>query len=643
MLMSKFTWNDLIQLNSVTTSYLSPLSCMAHIDVNAFFAQVEQIRCDYTRDDPVVCVQWNSIIAVSYAARKYGISRMDTIHEAMKKCDHLIPIHTAVFKKGESWWTYYDGYGSWMKEKEKQLPPDNYKVSLDPYRRESRKLFKIFKEYCYSVEKASVDEVFLDLGRLCFEDLMFSDDEVFQKSEAMQAIRNTFINGEYDLQTALPSLPDELKNLEFTGMVFNPANRPLLNDWDDIIFALASRETQKMRDVIKESLGYTTSCGIARTKNVAKLGSNFRKPDAQTIIKNNCLEDFLDNGSFEITSFWTLGGKLGKEICQVLNLPPKDSIKYIRNTWANSPKELESFLEKQLEERGGQFNELTTIDSTNIHTLAKKIFELSRGVHPVQLNTRPLVKSMMSNKNMRSSSCKSLIDCIDWLEVFSGELATRIQELEQEYNKVIIPRSATVLMKTTLGETYRKTTQLHNRDSKLACQDLLNATSKMAAELDKKYAEPNSKKFYPLTNMNLVISNFEILDLKKTVLDMFGNQAQVYEKNNDERNKDEMAEEEDHSTVIAAEEKTEELQCQKCDLFFPNTKEFQEHLDFHFASKLSDSLNGIGNDSRNLSVGEQRLLFSTKRPSSNSKRILSNGKKRKTAKGSGNILSFFSR
>lgn len=82
---SKFTWKDLIDLNNKDKAYLSNLACLAHIDVNAFFAQAEQIRCGYSKDDPVVCVQWKSIIAISYAARKHNISRMHTIQEALKR------------------------------------------------------------------------------------------------------------------------------------------------------------------------------------------------------------------------------------------------------------------------------------------------------------------------------------------------------------------------------------------------------------------------------------------------------------------------------------------------------------------------------------------------------------------------------
>ena len=64
------------------------------------FAQVEQIRLNLTDQDPVVCAQWNSVIAVSYASRKFGITRMDTIASCKSKCPNVIIAHAAVYKKG---------------------------------------------------------------------------------------------------------------------------------------------------------------------------------------------------------------------------------------------------------------------------------------------------------------------------------------------------------------------------------------------------------------------------------------------------------------------------------------------------------------------------------------------------------------
>ncbi|GAV49124.1 hypothetical protein ZYGR_0N05290 [Zygosaccharomyces rouxii] len=600
--MSKFKWRDLLQLNSKDDSFKSPLSVLCHIDVNSFYAQVEQVRCGYSKDDPVVCVQWQSLIAVSYAAKQYGITRMDTIQNALEKCDKLIPIHTAVFKKGEDFWQYYDGCGSWNSDPNKKLPVEQYKVSLDPYRRESRKIFKIFTEYFDLAEKASVDEVFLDLGRLCLKKLMF-DDELQWPS--IKYLREKFAQGQYNLDDNLPPLPSELQKIEFIGDTFNPNDKPI-SDWDDVLFALGSQITQHVRDEIENNLGYTTSCGIARTKNVCKLASDFKKPNAQTIIRNQCIEDFLDCGAFEITSFWTLGGNLGHELTPILSLPPKGSIKYIREQWPDL-KSLRDFLESQP----------LAGDIGKKDVLAEKLFGSVRGSYLIPLTSQTMVKSMTSNKNMRNNACSNLNDCISWLEVFAGELSGRISELEQEYNKRVIPKTISVTSRTRHRDTHSKSGPFVSRSNKITSHEIQRHGVRLMTELDSKYA--NSGKYYPLQNINMSFSNFDVVAHHKTVLDMVGGRTQSPK---------ELSPKKDSSA--------DPLECPTCHENFENEKLYQEHLDFEFAKKLSQRLNHEPEpDSK--STGEKRLL---ERPNSSSPR--KHHKKSKSS-GSRNILTYFNK
>lgn len=600
--MSKFKWRDLLQLNSKNDAYTSPLSVLCHIDVNSFYAQVEQVRCGYTKDDPVVCVQWQSLIAVSYAAKQYGITRMDTIQNALEKCDKLIPIHTAVFKKGEDFWQYHDGCGSWNSDPSKKLPVEQYKVSLDPYRRESRKIFKIFTEYFDLAEKASVDEVFLDLGRLCLKKLMF-DDEL--QWESIRYLREKFSHGQYDLDDNLPPLPSELQSIEFIGDTFNPNDRPI-SDWDDALFALGSQITQHVRDEIASNLGYTTSCGIARTKNVCKLASDFKKPNAQTIIRNQCVEDFLDCGTFEITSFWTLGGNLGHELTSILSLPPKGTIKHIREKWPDL-QSLKDFLDSQP----------LADDIGRKDVLAEKLFGSVRGSYLIPLASQTMVKSMTSNKNMRNNACSNLNDCISWLEVFAGELSGRVSELEQEYNKRVIPKTISVTTRSRHRDTHNKSGPFVSRSSKIISHEIQRHGVKLMTELDSKYS--SSKQYYPLQNINMSLSNFEVLANNKTVLDMVGGRTQTSR---------------DPSPKLGL--GTHPLECPTCHETFENEKLHQEHLDFEFAQKLSRRLN-YEPDFDTRSTGEKRLLekSDTKPPSKYQKKSKSSGSR--------NILAYFSK
>lgn len=640
--MSRFTWGHLIQLNSQRDAYDSPLAVLSHIDVNAFFAQVEEVRCGYTKDDPVVCVQWNSIIAVSYAARKYGISRMDSIQEALKKSSKIIPIHTAVFRKGEDFWQYHDGCGSWVSDTDKQLPNSLYKVSLDPYRRESRKIFKIFTEYCDLAEKASVDEVFLDLGRLCLQRLIFSDQLVADETNDPEIlrIRETFTNGQYQLDSYLPEVPESLKKLKFDGNVYNPNDEPLICDWDDVLLALGSQITQEVRNHIEKTLGYTTSCGVAKTKTVCKLASNYQKPNAQTIILNRCVEVFLDCGNFEITSFWSLGGLLGKKLIEILEAPTTGSIRFVRERWPSSPKELNEYFSKVIRNpKEGPYNGL--IDPLKTDVLAEKLFRLVRGDYRSPVTPQTMVKSMMSNKNLNGGSCKSLIDCISWLEVFSGELSSRLHELEQEYSKVVLPRTVSVLVRTKSGASHSKSGPLVKLSSKIDSQCLLKVATKLVTELDSKHAK--EAHYYPLQNINMSVSHFEILHQRKSVLDMFPGQTSPsppsFREESDLANITSNFEPELHTSSDV------KFKCQSCHSVFEAERDFQEHQDYHLAMKLSENLNGIDENSENLSIGEKKLLFTKRSASPPPLRqpAPKRSKSKAKTKSSNNILTYFSK
>ena len=227
--LSKFTFQNLDDLNDPKKAYLLPLATIALIDLNAFFAQVEQIRLNLTDQDPVVCAQWNSVIAVSYASRKFGITRMDTIASCKSKCPNVIIAHAAVYKKGESHWAYVEG-----------LPAINkHKVSLDPYRRESRKILRVIGKSFDLTEKASVDECYIDLGREIYKRLI----DLFP--QLSRGSRDNPENSYANLPLIPPTLP---LNLKWEGEIINTEKEksedndivspPVIEDWDDICFII---------------------------------------------------------------------------------------------------------------------------------------------------------------------------------------------------------------------------------------------------------------------------------------------------------------------------------------------------------------------------------------------------------------------
>lgn len=78
-----------------------PLRVVALCDSDAFYAACEMIRLGVPNETPLVVLQWDSLIAVNYPARKYGISRMCKLKDALEKCPELKVVHVATYKEGE--------------------------------------------------------------------------------------------------------------------------------------------------------------------------------------------------------------------------------------------------------------------------------------------------------------------------------------------------------------------------------------------------------------------------------------------------------------------------------------------------------------------------------------------------------------
>jgi DNA polymerase eta len=275
------------------------------------------VRLGTPRETPLAVRQWDSLIAINYPARESGITRMISAREARAKCPDIVLQHVATFREGEG--------GKWAYREDAWRNMGTDKVCLDPYRGESRKILKAIKGELarwYTdlvqdsrewdsqvkiqeafVEKASVDEVFIDLSPLVFAVLFQRYPELREKP-----------HGD-DRATPLPCPPttalewkteDCLIDLdENETEVDNP-------DWDDIAMLIGSEIVRSVRTAVWEALSYTCSAGIAKNKMMAKLGSAMNKPNKQTIVRNRAIQNFL--GGFKFTKIRMLGGKLGDQI-----------------------------------------------------------------------------------------------------------------------------------------------------------------------------------------------------------------------------------------------------------------------------------------------------------------------------------------
>lgn len=175
----------------------APLRKIIHLDMDAFYASVEQRDDPALRGRPVV-VAWRGnrsvVCAASYEARKFGVrSAMPAV-----RAERLCP--EAVF-----------------------VPPDFVR-----YRAVSRAVREILSRHSDLIEPLSLDEAYVDVS------------------------------------TNKLGLPT------------------------------ANRVAQAMRAAIREELQLTASAGIAPNKFLAKIASDWRKPDGQFVIRPEEVDAFLE-------------------------------------------------------------------------------------------------------------------------------------------------------------------------------------------------------------------------------------------------------------------------------------------------------------------------------------------------------------
>lgn len=368
-----------------------PLRVIALCDSDAFYAACERVRLELDPSVPIVVQQWESLIAVSYPAREFGISRMDKIKDAKKKCPNLLAVHVATYKEGEK----VPGY--W-----KDIDTRTHKVSLDLYRRESNKIIAMFKEALPTgeVEKASIDEAFIDFTRPVREQLLERYPYLAQvPTDAPNGIDNPLpppppIKWDNLGTVLLPEGSDsagERSDIEVDGDV----------TWHDVALSIAAELMRKIREDIHSKLGYTTSAGIARNKFLAKLCASYKKPNSQTILRNQAIPNYLHPLPFQKIRF--LGGKLGDALAKEYDVSTVGDL-----------------LTVSLDEIQSKFGEN-----------ALWVYEFLRGIDRTEVKEKSaLFKSMLASKNLPKPITQPS-DGHQWIRILAAELALRLNDARE--------------------------------------------------------------------------------------------------------------------------------------------------------------------------------------------------------------------
>ncbi|KAF8624512.1 hypothetical protein AX15_005827 [Amanita polypyramis BW_CC] len=415
-----------------------PLRVIALCDSDAFYAACEMVRLKTPPDTPLVVLQWDALIAVNYPARKYGISRMDKLKDAKKRCPHLVVVHVATYKEGEPEPKYWD-----------KVDTNTHKVSLDYYRSESAKVAAMFKE-CLpecEIEKASIDEAFFDFTRsvrrilleryphlaevppdaphgvdtvlpppspILLEALGYvipvnparqssappPNNQQTTDKDGAETEENGGTSGS-STAAAEPYLPGEPSKQELGEEVEGHEEGDRITTWHDIALSIAAELMQKARKDVFEKLGYSTSAGIARNKFLAKLTASCKKPNSQSILRNAAIPKYLRPIPFQRIRF--LGGKLGKALAEEFEASTVGDLLTIN-----------------LDELQHRFGEESIW-----------VYEVLRGIDHTEVKEKSIVnKSMMASKNLPKAITQAS-EGYHWIRVLAAELALRLNNARQ--------------------------------------------------------------------------------------------------------------------------------------------------------------------------------------------------------------------
>ncbi len=189
---------------------------IAHVDMDAFFAAVEERYNPQFRGRPIVIGadpqegKGRGVVSTaSYAARKYGIKSAMPISQAWQLAEEAR-------KRGEPETLFLGG---------------QHRL----YGEVSQRIMAILAKEADAFEEASIDEAYLEFG---------------------------------------------IKNHE---------SRITVNPWVE-----AEERARKLKANILKAEGLTCSIGIGPNKLVAKIASDFKKPDGLTLVRPEAVQEFLD-------------------------------------------------------------------------------------------------------------------------------------------------------------------------------------------------------------------------------------------------------------------------------------------------------------------------------------------------------------
>ncbi|XP_011353009.1 DNA polymerase eta isoform X1 [Pteropus vampyrus] len=354
---------------------------VALVDMDCFFVQVEQRQNPHLRNKPCAVVQYKSwkgggIIAVSYEARAFGVTRSMWADDAKKLCPDLLLA---------------------------QVLESRGKANLTKYREASVEVMEILSRFAV-IERASIDEAYVDLTSTV--------------QERLQKLQGQPISADLLPTTYIEGLPQGPTTAEETVQKEEMRKRGLLQWLDslqientnspDLQLTVGAVIVEEMRAAIERQTGFQCSAGISHNKVLAKLACGLNKPNRQTLVSHGSVPQLFSH--IPISKIRNLGGKLGASVIEILG------VEYMG--------ELTQFTESQLQSHFGEKN-------------GSWLYAMCRGIEHDPVKPRQLPKTIGCSKNFPGKTALATREQVQWwLLQLAQELEERLTKDRNDNDRV---------------------------------------------------------------------------------------------------------------------------------------------------------------------------------------------------------------
>uniref|UniRef100_A0A8D8MBT3 DNA polymerase eta n=1 Tax=Cacopsylla melanoneura TaxID=428564 RepID=A0A8D8MBT3_9HEMI len=344
---------------------------VALIDMDCFYCQVECKLNPSLCGKPLAVVQYNQwkgggIIAVNYEARKMGVTRHMRGDEAKQQCPDIELC---------------------------RVPSVRGKADISKFRNAGREVIAVLSEFSNVVERASIDEAYIDLTDVVHERIKY----IGQIS--VDQLANTFVVG-----FGPDDNDEDARNSglsEWLDQIYNGGDTSLMENTEDFLeLAVAGVIVEEIRAAVLSKTQFHCSAGIAYNKCLAKLVCGLHKPQKQSILPHSSVPILYS--SLPVQKVRHLGGKLGYEVMEKLGI--------------NTMMELEKFSLKQLQ---GYFDEKT----------GTWLYNIARGLDNEPVNARLVAKSIGCCKRFPGKTCLATRqDVVHWIQELADEMCERLED-----------------------------------------------------------------------------------------------------------------------------------------------------------------------------------------------------------------------